>query len=157
MSDLRSQLISKLGVSAPEPTESTPSAADPLSDSAHRDTDWYRALVPVVRQHGIKLNPQSSHGAALNAHNALMKKLKANGQHRVRKELSDLQTRYAKRREKKAWSRLKSALEAGGQSPKLYRAIKSNSVPAETVLQRWERIKNKGLNGAEVRSRLLGN
>jgi hypothetical protein len=156
MSDLRSQLISKLGVSEPEPAKTAPIASDPLGDGAHRDTEWYRALVPVVRQHGIKLNPQSSHGAALNAHNALMKKLKANGQHRVRKELNDLHSRYAKRREKTAWSRLKAALDAGGQSPKLYRAIKSNSVPVETVLQRWQRIKNKGLNGAEVRSELLG-
>ncbi len=155
MSDLRSQLIAKLGVDAPEPATQTEVQGDPLGARAHLSSEWFHTLKPLAQQSGVQLAADPSFGAAQNAHHVLIKKLKANGQHRDRNALTDLHSRYSKRREKTAWSRLKTELSDAGQSAKLYRAIKSGNVAAETVLTRWKRIQNKGWNAAQIRAELL--
>lgn len=155
MSDLRSELIAKLGATAPtEPAPST-DPKDPLSATAHIDSDWCDLLRQMANRNGVQLAANPSFGAAENAHHVLIKKLKSNGLHRDRNQLIDAHSRYTKKREKVAWARLKSELNAAGQSAKLYRAIKSGSVPVETVLNRWTRIQNKGWNAAQIRTELL--
>jgi hypothetical protein len=158
MSDLRSQLIAKLGVDAPEPTSSpTKAGPDPLGPAAHLDSDWVKALLPAARGSGIKVNPNPSFGAVRQAHDVLVKHLKSNGRKREKAELDDLRSRYLKKREKLAWSRLKATMEEGGVSQKLYRAIKQSKVDPETALQRWARVSSRGLNQAEIRAALLAN
>jgi len=159
MSDLRSQLIAKLGVEAPDPDASKKTADldDPLSAAAHLKSEWVRALIPAARAGGVKLNPNPSMGAVRQAHDVLVKQLKGQGRKRERAELEDLRGRYMKKREKVAWTRLKTTLEAAGLSSKLYRAIKQGKVDPEKVLARWSRIAGKGLNNAQIRSELLGN
>ena len=159
MSDLRSQLIAKLGVEAPETDVQGPSSDpdDPLAPSAHLSSAWVMALIPAARAGGVKLNPNPSMGAVRQAHDVLAKQLKGQGRKRERAELEDLRGRYMKKREKVAWARLKSSLEAAGVSSKLYRAIKQGKLEPEVVLGRWNRIAGKGLNSAQVRAELLGN
>ena len=156
VSDLRSQLISKLGVSAPEPDDVLPTPDDPLAADAHLNSEWLAALEPAAARAGIKLNPRPSLGAARQAHDLLAKRLKANGDKRARAALDELRGRYEKKREKLAWTRLKRTLEDAGVSAKLYRAIKSSKVGPEIVLTRWSRVKSKGLNSAQLRTELLG-
>jgi hypothetical protein len=116
-----------------------------------------KALLPAARGAGIKVNPNPSLGAIRQAHDVLVKRLKSNGRKREKAELDDLRSRYLKKREKLAWSRLKVTLEEGGVSQKLYRAIKQGKVDPETALQRWARIASRGLNQAEIRAALLAN
>lgn len=156
MSDLRSQLIAKLGVSEPEPATDVPVPNDPLAADAHLDSDWLNALKPAAARAGIKLNPRPSLGAARQAHDVLVKRLKANGDKRGRADLDDLRGRYEKKREKLAWSRLKRTLDEAGVSAKLYRAIKSGKCAPEAVLARWGRVKAKGLSSAQLRAELIG-
>ena len=155
MSDLRAQLIAKLGVEAPDDAQSAPIKADPLSDTAHLSSDWVRALRPAVAAAGIKLNPEPSLGAVRQAHDVLVKRLKANGDKRGVRSLGELRKRYEGKREKLAWARLKAALDEAGVSSKLYRAIKSSPCAPEVVLGRWNRVANKGLNKADLRAALL--
>jgi hypothetical protein len=158
MSDLRSQLIDKLGVKAP-PQDVSPSTAgpDPLGPSAHLGSEWVKALLPAARSAGIKVNPNPSLGAVRQAHDVLTKRLKANGRKREKAELDDLRSRYFKKREKVAWARLKSTLDEGGVSQKLYRAIKQSKVDPEMALARWARVASRGLNQADIRAALLAN
>lgn len=158
MSDLRSQLIAKLGVEAPEPDAQKEHAGsdDPLAANAHLQSEWVKALIPAARAGGVKLNPSPSLGAVRQAHDVLVKQLKGQGRKRERAELDDLRGRYMKKREKVAWTRLKTTLEAAGLSTKLYRAIKQGKVDPEKVLARWSRIAGKGLNNAQIRAELLG-
>ena len=155
MSDLRSQLIAKLGVEAPEPQASEPASDDPLGPHAHLKSDWLAALLPVLKAERVPLNTNPSYGAVRNAHDVLMKKLKAKGDKRTMATLRDLRSRYTKRREKLAWSRRKASLESGGVSPKLYRAVKQSSVEPEIALKRWDRVQGKGLNAAGIRAALI--
>ena len=155
MSDLRSQLIAKLGVEAPEPQEPESRGDDPLGPGAHLTSDWLVALLPVLKAERIPLNANPSFGAVKNAHDVLMKQLKAKGDKRTMATLRDLRSRYTKRREKLAWSRLKADLEAGGVSSKVYRSIKQSSVDPELALKRWTRVQRKGLNAASVRAALI--
>jgi len=161
MSDLRSQLIAKLGVEAPEPsatessTDTKDKTPDPLSPHAHLDSDWVRELLPAARSAGIDINPNPSLGAVRQTHDVLCKRLKANGRKREKAALDDLRSRYMKKREKFAWSCLKSTLEEAGVSQKLYRAIKQSKVEPETALKRWARVASRGLNQAEIRAALL--
>ncbi len=155
MSDLRSQLIAKLGATPTEPELAAPRANDALSATAHIDTDWFRELTPLARQCGVALANQPSFAAAQNAQHVVAKKLKSAGRVRERAALIDAFSRYTKHREKKVWARLKASLTVAGQSPKLYRALKSGAVPAETLLNRWNRIKDKGWSTADVRTELL--
>jgi len=158
MSDLRSQLIAKLGVEAPEPDveEQASDPDDPLAPGAHLNSDWVAALIPAARAGGVKLNPNPSMGAVRQAHDVLLKQLKGQGRTRERAELEDLRGRYMKKREKVAWARLKNSLAAAGISSKLYRAIKQGALGPEVVLDRWNRIGAKGLNTAQIRAELLG-
>ena len=157
MSDLRSQLIAKLGVEAPPPLEDgkTQQRVDPLGPSAHLDSDWVRELLPAARAAGIDINPNPSMGAVRQTHDVLCKRFKANGQKREKAALDDLRARYLKKREKVAWGRLKTALDEAGVSPKLYRSIKQGKIDPETALQRWNRVATRGLNQAELRAALL--
>lgn len=156
MSDLRSQLIAKLGVDAPAPdVVKTPAVSDPLGPTAHLGSDWLNTLLPAARTAGIKLNPNPSLGAARQAHDVLVKRLKANGQKREKAQLDDLRSRYLKKREKLAWSRLKTTLDEAGVSAKLYRAIKQGKVDPETALARWARVASRGLSQGEIRAALL--
>lgn len=155
MSDLRSQLIAKLGVEAPESEDPVASKQDPLGPQAHWGSDWYAALVPALQDARIPLNSQPSYGAVRNAHDVLMKQLKAQGNKRVMATLRDLRSRYTKRREKLAWSRLKKCLEEGGVSPKVYRAVKQSSVDPELALKRWSKVQNQTLKGTAVRQALI--
>ena len=157
MSDLRSQLISKLGVDAPPSSKDDPvkDVADPLGADAHLDSDWVRELLPAARAAGIDVNRNPSLGAVRQTHDVLCKRLKANGQKRQKASLDDLRSRYTKKREKIAWNRLKVALDEAGVSQKLYRAIKQGKIAPEIVLQRWKRAETRGLNQAELRAALL--
>ena len=155
MADLRSQLMEKLGVEAPETTSSTPVEPDPLGDGAHMSSDWVQALLPVLRDVQVSMNPNPSYGAVRQAHDVLMKQLKARGDKRTMASLRDLRSRYTKRREKVAWTRLKKSLEEAGVSAKLYRSVKQSSVEPELALKRWDRVKSKGLNGTALRNALL--
>ena len=157
MSDLRSLLIAKLGVDAPPPSEEVKpeQSADPLGPSAHLDSDWVRELLPAARAAGIDVNRTPSMGAVRQAHDVLCKRLKANGKKREKAALDDLRSRYLKKREKIAWSRLKTALDEAGVSQKLYRAIKQGKIDPETALQRWSRVATRGLNQSELRAALL--
>ena len=94
-------------------------------------------------------------GAVRQAHDVLCKRLKANGKKREKAALDDLRSRYLKKREKIAWSRLKTALDEAGVSQKLYRAIKQGKIDPETALQRWSRVATRGLNQSELRAALL--
>jgi len=116
-----------------------------------------KALLPAARAAGIKVNPNPSLGAVRQAHDVLTKRMKNNGQRREKAELDDLRSRYLKKREKLAWSRLKTTLEEAGVSAKLYRAIKQSKVDPEMALTRWGRVASRGLNQAEIRAALLGN
>ena len=157
MSDLRSQLIAKLGVEAPQPSEDGQAqpSADPLAPSAHLDSDWVRELLPAARAAGIDINRNPSMGAVRQAHDVLRKRLKANGKKREKAALDDLRARYLKKREKIAWSRLKTVLDEAGVSQKIYRAIKQGKIDPETALQRWSRVSTRALNQAELRAALL--
>lgn len=155
VSDLRSQLLAQFGGSVPEAEAPSPPHTDGLSPNAHLDSEWYGALKAAVYGTGIKLNPQPSLGAARQAHDLLCKRLKADGAKRQLRELSDLRSRFEKKREKLAWTALKSQLSDAGVSDKLYRSLKQSKVGAETLLSRWSRVKSKGLNQAELRARLL--
>ncbi len=155
MSDLRSQLIAKLGVEAPAIETLSASKMDPLSPHAHLKSDWYAALIPALRNANISINSQPSYGAVRNAHDVLMKHLKNQGDKRTQAMLRDLRSRYTKRREKLAWSRLKQALESGGVSTKVYRSVKQSGVDPELAFKRWSTIQNKSLNGAAIRQALI--
>jgi len=149
--------MAKLGVEAPEPSEEKAAGtpADPLAADAHLVSDWVRELLPAARAAGIDVNPKPSLGAVRQAHDVLCKRLKANGRKREKAALDDLRSRYMKKREKVAWSRLKSTLDEAGLSQKLYRAIKQGKVDPEVVLRRWQRVASRGLNQAEIRAALL--
>ena len=155
VADLRSQLMEKLGVEAPETTSSTPVESDPLGDDAHMSSEWVHALLPVLRDVQVSLNPNPSYGAVRQAHDVLMKQLKARGDKRTMATLRDLRSRYTKRREKIAWARFKKSLESAGMSAKLYRAVKQSSVEPELALKRWARLKSMGLNGTDLRNALV--
>ena len=155
MSDLRSQLIAKLGVEAPESPVSEPAHDDPLGPHAHLKSDWLAALLPVLKRERVPLNANPSYGAVRNAHDVLMKQLKAKGDKRTMATLRDLRSRYTKRREKLAWARLKKSIDAAGVSSKLYRAVKQSSTDPEVALKRWARVQDKGLNAARIRAALI--
>lgn len=155
VSDLRSQLLATFGGSVPEPEPAAASEPSVLSPDAHLSSEWFQALSAAVRGSGIKLNPNPSLGAARQAHDLLCKRLKAEGQKRTLRELNDLRSRFEKKREKLAWTTLKSELSDAGVSDKLYRSLKQSKVGAETLLSRWSRVRSKGLNQAELRARLL--
>ena len=155
MSDLRSQLIAKLGVEPPaqEAPDDTPN--DGLDPDAHLATEWFQMLAPLVRQYSIKMANKPAYPAAQNAHHVLLKKLKADGRRHERNALNEAYSRYAKRREKRVWAQLKSEMNAAGQSAKLYRSLKAGSVPVETLLSRWTRARGRSLSTAELRAELL--
>lgn len=155
MSDLRSQLLANFGGSAPEPEAPAAAQSTALSPDAHRDTEWFTVLKAAVRGTGIKLNPNPSLGATRQAHDLLCKRLKADGAKRQLRELNDLRSRFEKKREKLAWTTLKTALTDAGFGDKLYRSLKQSKVDAEVLLSRWSRLKSKGLNQAELRTQLL--
>jgi len=155
VSDLRSQLIAKLGVEAPVDVPHADAPPDALDEEAHLATDWFDLLVPLANHYGIKMAAKPTYTAAQNAHHVALKQLKRDGRRRERQALSDAYSRYAKRREKRVWARLKSELDAAGQSAKLYRSLKSGSVPAETLLNRWSRVRGRSLSAAELRAELL--
>ena len=139
----------------PEPESSTPAQTSALSPDDHLDSEWYDALKSAVYGTGIKLNPSPSLGAARQAHDLLCKRLKADGAKRQLRELSDFRSRFEKKREKLAWTELKTQLADSGVSDKLYRSLKQSKVSPETLLSRWSRVQSKGLNQAELRTRLL--
>ncbi len=157
LSDLRSQLIAKLGVSPPvaSASEQLPAKPNPLSDTAHLASDWLLELIPAVAGTNIKLKQSPSLGAARQAHDLLVKQLKAKGDKRGMSTINDLRSRYEKKREKHGWSALKRTLDEAGVSPKLYRAIKSGKAAPELVLRRWSKVAKKGLNQAQLRAALL--
>ena len=158
MSDLRSQLIAKLGVQAPQteaPQDDKP-ADDPLDAQAHLGSEWMAQLLVDARAAGIDVNRTASLGAARQAHDVLVKRLKANGRKREKAVLDDLRSRYFKKREKIAWNRLKTQVDEHGLSAKFYRSLKQSSVEPEVLLQRLSRAHNKNLNQAELRAALLG-
>ena len=157
MSDLRSQLIAKLGV---EPTrtpnsDETP-AHDPLGPDAHLDSEWMKALMGAVKAAGMELRSRPSLGASRQAHDVLAKRLKANGRKREKAELDDLRSRYLKKREKIAWNRLKTQIDDRGLSQKFYRSLKQSGVEPMTLLDRLARASKRTLNQAELRVVLLG-
>ena len=157
MSDLRSQLIAKLGAvpSAAEPAAEESPTDDPLGSQAHLDSEWMKQLLVDARKGGLELTATASLGAARQAHDVLAKQLKAQGRKREKSVLDDLRSRYFKKREKLAWSRLKSRVDESGMSAKLYRSLKQSGVDPEVLLQRWTRAMKKNLNQAELRSVLL--
>jgi len=155
VSDLRSQLLAQFGGSVPEPETPSTTPPDGLSPEAHLDSEWFGALKSALHGTGIKLNPRPSLGAARQAHDLLCKRLKADGGKRQLRELNDLRSRFEKKREKLAWTILKTELSSAGVSDKLYRSLKQGKVGVETLLSRWSRVKSKGLNQAELRARLL--
>ena len=101
---------------------------------------------------------QPSLNAAKQLHDRLKKRLKADGRRRQIRTLDDLRSSYLKRREKQAWSRLKSGLAALGTSDKLYRSLKQSGAEPERILQRVNRLKPDEISGqsqAKLRELLL--
>ena len=157
VSDLRAQLIAKLGVVPPEADEAHAEApvADPLGANAHLDSEWMKQLLVDARMAGMDLGANASLGKARQTHDVLAKQLKAQGRKREKAVLDDLRSRYLKKREKLAWSRLKAKVDASGLSAKLYRSLKQSGVDPEVLLQRWQRTSKQSLNQAELREALL--
>ena len=157
MSDLRSQLIAKLGAvpKAADETSENVREDDPLGPTAHLGSDWMKQLLVDARKAGMDLGATASLGAARQTHDVLGKQLKSQGRKREKSALDDLRSRYFKKREKVAWSRLKSKVDQSGMSAKLYRSLKQSGVEPEVLLQRWARAAKKNPNQAELRAALL--
>ena len=158
MSALRSQLIAKLGVE-PTASDSRPDESatdDPLGPESHLKSEWIKELLVATRAAGIELRARPSLGASRQAHDVLTKRLKANGKKREKAALDDLRSRYLKKREKVAWTRLKNQIEDKGLSVKFYRSLKQSGVEPERLIERWARASKKNLNQAELRGFLLG-
>ena len=157
MSDLRSQLIAKLGA-VPSKANEMPTGTpqdDPLDARAHLDSEWMQQLLVATRKAGLDLGANASLGKARQTHDVLAKQLKGQGRKREKAALDDLRSRYFKKREKIAWSRLKSKVDEGGLSAKLYRSLKQSGIDPEVLLQRWNLAAKKTLNQAELRAALL--
>ncbi len=164
MSDLQSQLMAKLGAAAPvaEPeTRVKVDPNDPLGDTAHLATPWLEALQAEARRAGgLKVPARPSLNAAKQLHDRLGKQLKGQGKNRLKRELDDLRSRYLKRRDKLAWTRLKTTLTDAGASPKFYRSVKQSGVEPERALTRLDRTgaeKLRAMNQADLRALVLGN
>jgi hypothetical protein len=162
VSDLRSQLVARFGeseapASIPEPSAND--AKDPLGTSAHLATPWLSALLAAAgQQRDLKVPRAPSLNAARQLHDRLIKKLKAQGRGRERADLNDLRSRYLKRREKTAWSRLKAQLSDLDVPAKLYRSLKQSGVDPEKVLDRIAKAGDarlRTMNLAELRIALV--
>lgn len=160
MSDLRSQLIAKLGASPPAEAPAAPSAApDPLHADAHLDTPWL-ALLRAARAPGLAaVPPKPSLNAAKQLTDKAVKALKGAGAAREARALDDARQDYLKRREKLAWAELKRQFTACDLPERSYRALKQAEVDPEKALAKLRRqdpAALKAMGADRLRDALLG-
>ncbi len=158
MKDLRSQLADALGVQAPEPGSDQPTGI--LDEGAHLDSEWFRLLLQLSSTTlGAAPVPEDAKLArARQATDLLVKRLKKAGRKRPASQLADARKDWLSRRDKAAWSQLKSRFRELGLSEKAYRAIKQGGADPMAVLQRLERTDQgelESMGATRLRAHLL--
>lgn len=161
MSDLRSQLIAKLGAIIPEPSEDPKGAlpgAATLDPEAHLGTPWI-ALLRKVRVAGAPpVPPKPSLQAARQLTDKAARALKEAGQARAARELVDARADFLKKREKEAWSLVKARFTELELPERTYRALKQSEADPEKL---WMKLRKAdpaelGALGADrLRERLM--
>jgi hypothetical protein len=142
MQDLRSQLASKLGRPAPEPTApaAPPDPSDLLHPSAHLADPWLKRLLSLRGISGApKVPNQPSLNGARQLTDQLAKLLKKGGRARDGKELKALRDKFLARRDKQAWSRVKEAFKQHGLSDRGYRSLKQGGADPVKALARLKK------------------
>ncbi len=160
MSDLRSQLVSKLGAREPAPQPDTrANAASELDPNAHLPTPWI-ALLRAVRAPGAPpVPPKPSIQAARQLTDKAARALKDAGQNRAARELIDAREDFLKKREKEAWSLVKTRFGELDLPERAYRAIKQSEADPEKVwakLRRAPQDELKAMGADRLRDLLLG-
>lgn len=141
MSDLRSQLIAKLGASPSAPAAPAGSAAPDLDPDAHLGTPWL-SLLRAVRVPGAPtVPPKPSIAAARQLTDKAARALKDAGRAREARALADAREDFLKRREKEAWSLIKGRFTELDLPERAYRALKQGDTDPEKVWARLRRAK----------------
>lgn len=147
MSDLRSQLVAKLGARPPEPAPATPAtpAAPDLDPDAHLGTPWMSLLRAVRAPGAPAVPPKPNLNAARQLTDKAVRALKDAGQTRAARELADAREDFLKRREKDAWSLIKTRFGELDLPERAYRALKQSEVDPEKVWARLRKAKAEDL------------
>lgn len=154
MQDLRSQLMAKLGATPPpeDATDDPPTAPDPLGPTGHHDSAWFAALQDTLPVGSVAAVPADAKLARCQQVTAqAIKALKKAGRGREAKALGKVRDEYLARREKLAWSRVKSRFVEVGASEKAYRSLKQGGADAERILGNLDKVRPEMLAGASPR------
>lgn len=161
MSDLRSQLMAKLGATPPAeaPAGRAGAATPDLDPDAHLGTPWMAALRAVRAPGAPPVPPRPSLNAARQLTDKAIRALKDGGQARAARELGDLRADFLKKREKEAWNLIKTRFTELELSERAYRALKQSEADAEKI---WARLRKtpeaelKAMGADRLREHLLG-
>jgi len=161
MSDLRSQLMAKLGATPPAeaPAGKAGAAAPDLDPDAHLGTPWMAALRAVRAPGSPPIPPRPSLNAARQLTDKAIRALKDGGQARAARDLGDLRSDFLKKREKEAWNLIKARFTDLSLSERAYRALKQSEADAEKI---WARLRKTpeaelaAMGADRLREHLLG-
>lgn len=154
MKDLRSQLISKLGATAPpeDDTGDPVTAPDPLGPTGHQDSAWFARLEELLPVGAVAALPADAKLARCQQATAqAIKVLKKSGRGGEAKALGKARDEYLARRAKLAWSRVKSRFVEVGASDKAYRSLKQGDADPERILRALNKLRPEALQGASPR------
>lgn len=160
MSDLRSQLMAKLGAAPPAelPVQPVGPGAAELDPDAHLGTPWLSALRAVRAPGAPPVPPRPSLNAARQLTDKAIKALKGAGQARAARDLGDLRSDFLKKREKEAWNLIKARFTELDLSERAYRALKQSEADADKI---WARLRKapeaelRGMGADRLREYLL--
>ena len=148
MKDLKSQLSATFGVPVPEEVDPLAAVRAPeppraeeapiLAEGAWRKDPWAVRLKQILPSMtgAPKLNSPASLGAQRMVTDQLCKLLKKAGRNRDARELGELRDNFMSRRDKAAWSAVKTRMAELELSDKAYRALKQGDVDPLKVLAR---------------------
>lgn len=159
MSDLRSQLIEKMGARAPDPPSAGLAGSPDLDPDAHFGTPWMSLLRAVRAPGAPPVPPRPSLAAARQLTDKAVRALKDAGQTRAARELADARSDFLKKREKEAWGLIKDRFGALDLPERAYRAIKQSEADPEKIWARLRRAKPdelKPMGADRLRDHLLG-
>lgn len=148
MKDLQSQLISKLGATAPAqapaPAPAAPSGLDP---DAHLRTRWWELLRASRAPGAPEIPPRPNLNAARQLTDKMAKALKNAGHARAASELVKERDDFLGKREKLLWGLIKERWEALALSERAYRALKQGEADPDKLWQKLSRAPDAELKG----------
>ena len=154
MQDLRSQLVAKLGATAPpeDPPDKSLIAPDPLGPTGHLGSAWFVLLRETLPVGGAAAIPADAKLARCQQATAqAIKALKKSGRGREAKALGKLRDEYLARRAKLAWGLVKARFSEAGASEKAYRSLKQGDADPERILVALGKLRPEDLRGTGAR------